>query len=101
MATTTTPETAPPTRTGSDIDEPVGVVTGTPRTWLRLDGLTLLIGALAGFATTGKAWWFVPTFLPLPDVAALGYLWSTRVGAHLYNLTHAAPLPAALAGIGV
>ena len=34
-------------------------------------------------------------------MAALGYLWSTRVGAHLYNLTHAAPLPAVLAGIGI
>ena len=101
MTTTTTPETAPLTRAGSDIDELVGVVTGTPRTWLRLEGLTLLIGALTGFATTGEAWWFVPAFLLLPAVAALGYLWSTRVGAHLYNLTHAAPLPAALAGIGV
>lgn len=52
MTTTNIPETAAPTRAGSDIDDPVGVVTGTPRTWLRLEGLTLLIGALAGFATT-------------------------------------------------
>src|ERR1035437_1381244 len=72
MTTTTTPETAPLTRAGSDIDELVGVVTGTPRTWLRLEGLTLLIGALAGFATTGKAWWLVPALLLLPDVTALG-----------------------------
>lgn len=101
MTTTTTPGTAAPTRADSDTDEPVGVVTGTPRTWLRLEGLTLLIGALAGFATTAEAWWLVPALLLLPDVAALGYLWSTRVGAHLYNLTHAAPMPAVLAGIGL
>ena len=54
MTTTTIPETAAPTRAGPDIDEPVGVITGTPRTWLRLEGLTLVIGALAGFTTTGK-----------------------------------------------
>jgi hypothetical protein len=60
----------------------------------------LLIGALAGFSTTGKVWWLVPALLLLPGVAALGYLWSTRVGAHLCNLTHAAPLPGAPAGIG-
>lgn len=101
MTTTTIPETAAPTRAGSDIDEPVGVITGTPRTWLRLEGLTLVIGALAGFATTGRTWWLVPALLLLPDVAALGYLWNTRVGAHLYNLSHAAPVPVALAGIGI
>ena len=61
----------------------------------------LVIGALAGFATTGKTWWLVPALLLLPDVAALGYLWNTRVGAHLYNLSHAAPVPVALAGIGI
>jgi hypothetical protein len=101
MTTTIILETAAPTRAGSDVDEPVGVITGTPRTWLRLEGLTLVIGALAGFATTGKTWWLVPALLLLPDVAALGYLWNTRVGAHLYNLSHAAPVPVALAGIGI
>jgi len=60
----------------------------------------LLIGALAGFATTGKTGWLVPALLLLPDVAALGYV-SARAGAHPYNLTHAAPLPAVLAGIGI
>src|SRR5450631_2447696 len=35
MSTTTTPETAAHTRAGVDIDEPVGVVTGAARTWLR------------------------------------------------------------------
>jgi Domain of unknown function (DUF4260) len=87
MTTTTIPETAAPTRAGPDIDEPVGVITGTPRTWLRLEGLTLVIGALAGFTTTGKTWWLVPALLLLPDAAALGYIGGgrTRLVDHRLN----------------
>jgi hypothetical protein len=77
-----------------------GVVTGVPRRWLRLEGATLLVGALLAYSTTDRSWWLVPLTLLVPDVAAVGYLKGPRLGSRLYNLTHVTPFPAALIGIG-
>lgn len=45
-------------------------------------------------------WWLVPVTLLLPDLSALGYQAGTRVGATLYNVAHATPLPVAVIGCG-
>jgi hypothetical protein len=77
-----------------------GVVTGAPRRWLLLEGLVLLAGALTGFGALGQPWWLVPAAILVPDLAMTGYLAGTRPGAHLYNLTHATPLPAVMLAAG-
>jgi hypothetical protein len=78
-----------------------GVVVRGPRRWLRLDGLVVLVGALAAFATTDQAWWLVPLLILLPDLSAVGYLGSTRSGAAIYNLGHTYLMPAVVVGLGM
>jgi hypothetical protein len=78
-----------------------GVVTGRPRTFLRVEGLALLAAALVAYSHTGQAWWLLPATLLLPDLGAVGYLLSRRTGALLYNPAHATPLPFALLGLGL
>ena len=77
-----------------------GVVLGSPRRWLGLEGLVLLAGALIAYGTLGQPWWLVPAGILLPDLAMGGYLAGTHIGAHTYNLGHATVLPAAMLGAG-
>ena len=73
---------------------------GRPRRWLRLEAAALLAGSLIAYSATGQSWWLVPLTILLPDLLAAGYLGGTRLGARLYNLAHAAVLPAAVVGLG-
>jgi Domain of unknown function (DUF4260) len=77
-----------------------GVVTGAPRWWLGLEGLVVLAGALVAYAAVGQPWWIVPAGILVPDLAVGGYAAGARLGARLYNLAHATPLPAVLLGVG-
>jgi uncharacterized protein DUF4260 len=77
-----------------------GVVVGAPRAWLRLEGAALLAGSMIAYSSTNQAWWLVPLALLLPDLSMAGYLGGKRLGAHLYNVAHTTPIPAALIGIG-
>jgi hypothetical protein len=54
----------------------------------------LLAGALIAFGALGQPRSLVPAAILAPDIAISGYLAGTRPGTHLYNLTHATPLPA-------
>jgi hypothetical protein len=90
---------APPPGPGT-VSAAEGVVTGAPRRWLLLEGLVLLAGTLIAFAALGQPWWLVPAAILAPDIAMTGYAAGTRRGAHLYNLTHATPLPAVMLGAG-
>jgi hypothetical protein len=83
--------------TGSPAD---GMVVGTPRRLLRVEGATLFAGSLIAYSTTDQAWWLVPLTLLLPDLTMIGYLGSTRLGSYLYNLGHSTPLPAGIVAIG-
>jgi hypothetical protein len=89
-----------PSAQGVAAGPPVGVVTGAPRRWLGLEGLVLLAGALIAFGALGQPWWLVPAAILAPDIAMSGYLAGPRPGAHVYNLTHATPLPAVMLGAG-
>jgi len=77
-----------------------GTVSGTPRLWLRLEAAALLTGSLIAYSTTGQHWWLVPVVVLLPDLAITGYVGGTRIGALLYNLAHATPVPALVIGLG-
>jgi hypothetical protein len=91
----TTKASAEPVESTSD-----GTVLGAPRLWLRLEAAALLTGALIAYSTTGQHWWLVPVVVLLPDLAMMGYLGGTRIGAFLYNLAHATPVPALIIGLG-
>jgi hypothetical protein len=77
-----------------------GIVIGTPRRWLRVEGAALVAGSLITYSTTDRAWWLVPLTLLLPDLTMVGYLRGAHIGSYLYNLGHSIPLPAAIVAIG-
>jgi hypothetical protein len=74
-------------------------VSGPTRTWLRVEGLVLLVVAVAVFLATDVAWWWLPLLLLVPDVLALGYLAGPRVGAVTYNLSHSTIGPLLLGAV--
>lgn len=63
----------------------------------QLEGLAILGAALAMYTTQGFGWGAFVLFLLAPDLAALGYLASTRVGNTSYNLVHSLVGPLLLA----
>jgi len=69
-------------------------VTGKPKTWLRLEGLTLLVATIIIFSDQGQKWWLYPALLLVPDIFMLGYLANTKIGAFFYNLGHSYLAPA-------
>ena len=68
---------------------------------LRLEGLILLIGALALYAALGASWILFVVLLLAPDLSALGYLLSPRAGALVYNSAHMYLLPGVLLALGL
>ena len=90
LATTATP-TATPT--------PAFVI-GTPRTWLRLEGLAAFALAVAAYlALGGHPVLLIPLVLAV-DLSMVGYLASPRVGALTYNLFHQWATALAVLGAG-
>ena len=65
-----------------------GAVTGTPRRWLRLEGLAAFAAGVAIFLGTGATWILLLPLLLAVDVSMAGYLAGPRVGAFAYNLAH-------------
>jgi hypothetical protein len=63
----------------------------------RLEGLTILVGAVVLYAAQGFGWPLFALLLLAPDLAALGYLAGSRVGNPSYNLAHTLVFPLALA----
>jgi hypothetical protein len=72
-----------------------------PAFLLRLEGAALLLGAALLYGRLGASWPLFALLLLAPDLAMLGYLAGPRVGAALYNVVHALPLPALLAAVGL
>ncbi len=77
-----------------------GVVFGPPRSWLGLEALVLLVGVVIAYGVLGQSWWLVPVGIFVPDLAMGGYLAGNRLGAHVYNVAHAMPMPALMLGFG-
>jgi hypothetical protein len=80
LASTTTTTTAAPAFPGG--------ATGTPRRLLRLEGLAMLVLAVAAYAHLGASWAMFAALFLTPDLAFAGYLAGPRVGAIAYNTTH-------------
>jgi hypothetical protein len=78
-----------------------GVVTGLPLVLLRSEGVALLATAAVLYGRYGRSWWLFLALLPVPDLGLLGQLWSKRVGAVAYDLTHTYVPPAVLGLVGV
>ncbi len=72
-----------------------------PNLFLRLEGLTIFIGAVLLFWQQGGSGLIFAVLLFAPDLSMLGYLINPRVGAVTYNLVHTYLPPAALLLIGV
>ncbi|MUU78703.1 DUF4260 domain-containing protein [Winogradskyella endarachnes] len=58
------------------------------KTLLRLEELMLFILGLYLFSLLGISWWWFFGLILLPDIGALGYLYSTKIGGVSYNLFH-------------
>ena len=76
-------------------------VAGGPRLLLRLEGLTLFLGAIVAFAMTQQPWWLFALLILVPDLSMLGYLAGNRVGAVTYNAVHVTTGPIVLTVIGL
>jgi hypothetical protein len=55
---------------------------------LKGENLGLFLLSLLLFSQLHFAWWVYPVLILAPDLGAIGYLRSPRVGSFTYNLTH-------------
>ncbi|NGP18301.1 DUF4260 domain-containing protein [Devosia aurantiaca] len=79
---------------------PAAAATGSIRTLLRFEGLSLLAFAVAiYFIFGGNPWLFALSFFA-PDLSFIAYRFGPRAGAIAYNAVHSYPLPLLLAGLG-
>lgn len=65
-----------------------GATVGSVRIVLRLEGLCILIAALAAYSKFGLGWGTFALFFLTPDLSFLGYLAGPKVGAVTYNSAH-------------
>ena len=78
-----------------------GIVAGTPRRMLRLEGAAVAAGALIAYTTTNEAKWLIALTILLPDLSAIGFLAGSRVGTHLYSAAHTSSVPVIVVAIGL
>lgn len=71
-----------------------------PRSFLRIEGLTVFSLALAGYFVLEGPVWLLLVLGLAPDLAMIGYLAGPRFGSLCYNVFHTYTLPAALGVIG-
>lgn len=72
-----------------------------PRRLLRLEGLAVLVAAIALYFHLGLGWLALVLLLLVPDLSMLGYLGGPRAGALAYDAVHTYVLPLALGLVGV
>jgi hypothetical protein len=72
-----------------------------PRRLLHLEGLAVLVGALALYFDAGYGWLLLVVLFLAPDLSMVGYLGGPRAGALVYNLAHTYAGPIALGLVGV
>jgi hypothetical protein len=77
-----------------------GQVRGGVRAALRIEGLALMIAALAIYTKLHGDWQLFAVLCLAPDVSIAAYLFGPRIGAAAYNATHSTLAPLALAGLG-
>jgi hypothetical protein len=74
-----------------------GAVSGAVRTWLRAEGLAVLVFSIVLYWNLGARWWLFAALLLVPDVSMLGYVASPRIGRISYNIVHSYVLPLSVA----
>lgn len=72
-----------------------------PAVMLRLEGAALLATSVMLYWVNGGSWLLFALLLLAPDLSTLGYLAGPRIGAAVYNVFHAYPLPAVLGAFGL
>jgi len=77
------------------------MVARLPRVLLRAEGVVVGGAAVTLYFNAGYPWWLFALLILAPDLSALGYLASPKVGATTYNLAHTYSLPVFLGVIGV
>lgn len=72
-----------------------------PTVLLRLEGLTVFIGAIALYASQHFSGIAFIALVLVPDVSMIGYRVNNRVGSWVYNAAHVYTIPALLMGLGL
>lgn len=67
-----------------------------PNLLLRLEGAALFIASLIVYGATGGNWLAFVLLILVPDLSAIGYTISVRVGSITYNIVHTYALPIVL-----
>ncbi|MEO1796138.1 MAG: DUF4260 domain-containing protein [Pseudomonadota bacterium] len=67
----------------------------------RVEGAAIGLAAALVFAQLSGNWWLFAGLLLLPDIAILGYLAGSRIGAQTYNALHNYVVPICLGLVGV
>jgi hypothetical protein len=65
-----------------------GAVTGAVRTWLRLEGASVLALSVLLYQRGGHSWMLFAVLLLAPDLSLAAYLAGPRTGALVYNVVH-------------
>lgn len=55
---------------------------------LKLEELAQFILGIVLFSQLDYAWWWFVALILLPDIGMLGYVFTTKIGALVYNLFH-------------
>jgi len=79
------------------VEEEVAVAGKLPITFLRAEGLALLVAATAVYSLQDFSWLMFVVLLLTPDLFMVGYLHDTKLGAIIYNIGHSTVLPLLLA----
>ena len=77
------------------------MVTGLPRTILRLEGVAIAVAALVLYEHVDGSWLLFVLLWIAPDISAAAYALGSRVGATAYDVVHFEALPIALGLLGV
>ena len=71
----------------------MNAATGSVRTWLRSEGLAVLVAAVFFYREQRLSWLLFAVLFLVPDLSLLGYLAGSRAGAVAYNVAHSYLLP--------
>jgi hypothetical protein len=77
-----------------------GAATGSVRTLLRLEGITLFAGMTLLYGLWDGSWWVYAVLFLAPDLSFAAYLAGPKVGAIVYNAAHSYLAPVALMTAG-
>jgi hypothetical protein len=72
-----------------------------PRRLLHLEGLAVLVGAVALYFDAGYGWLALVLLFLTPDLSMLGYVAGPRLGSLTYDVVHTHTLPVALGVVGI